>query len=242
MGRRLPPPLAVIRYDNAMESPEPNLSQVLVSAARLQELVPDAIVVGGTAAAMHAGHRLSFDHDHVVSDLADRFETVLEHLESLDDWSTARVRPGKLILGSLGGIETGIRQLRRSRPLEIEVADLGGTSLRVPTIEETLRIKAWLALTRNQTRDYLDIAALSDKIGIDKAAEVLSRIDDYYRDIYEGEDRAASQLVRQLGSPRPRDAEVTKELASYKRLESRWHSWSSVVEVLQAVAQQMVEQ
>ena len=46
----------------------------------------------------------------------------------------------------------------------------------VPTAAETLRTKAWLALTRNQTRDYLDIAALADHIGFDEAAAVL-RVD-----------------------------------------------------------------
>jgi hypothetical protein len=44
----------------------------------------------------------------------------------------------------------------------------------VPTAAETLRIKAWLALVRNQTRDYLDIAALADHIGFDEAAAVLT--------------------------------------------------------------------
>jgi hypothetical protein len=226
----------------AVPTDRSEFGQVLASAARLQELVPNAVVVGGSAAALHAGHRLSSDHDHVVADLADRFDTVLENLEALDDWSTARVRPGKLILGSLGGIETGIRQLRRSRPLEVVIVEIEDKPLRVPTPEETLRIKAWLALTRNQTRDYLDIAALSDAIGIDRAASVLSEIDEYYRDLYKGDDRAASQLVRQLGRPRPRDTEVTKELSSYKQLAPRWHDWDTVAEVLASVARRMVEQ
>ena len=107
----------------------PTLDDVLASAARLQEVIPDAVLVGGTAAAYHAGHRISLDHDHVVADLDDRFETVLDHLEALDDWSTARVHPGKIILGSLGDIESGIRQLKRSRPLEIEVARVEDTLL-----------------------------------------------------------------------------------------------------------------
>ena len=124
----------------------PSLQDVLASAARLQQIVPDAVLAGGSAAAFHAGHRLSLDHDHVIADLDDRFETILDHLESLGDWSTARAQPGKLVLGSLGGIESGIRQLRRRRPLEIQTVDVDGSALRVPTIEETLRIKAWLAV------------------------------------------------------------------------------------------------
>ncbi|MGH3912006.1 MAG: helix-turn-helix domain-containing protein [Pseudonocardiaceae bacterium] len=51
----------------------PTLMQVLRSAARLQELVPDAVLVGDSTAALYAGHRDSYDHDHVLADLADRF-------------------------------------------------------------------------------------------------------------------------------------------------------------------------
>ena len=35
----------------------PDWEAVLSSAARLQEILPDAVLVGGTAAALHAGHR-----------------------------------------------------------------------------------------------------------------------------------------------------------------------------------------
>jgi hypothetical protein len=219
----------------------PSLQDVLASAARLQQIVPDAVLVGGSAAALHAGHRLSLDHDHVIADLDDRFETILEHLESVGDWSTARAQPGKLVLGSLGGIESGIRQLRRRRPLEIETVDIDGAPLRVPTIEETLRIKAWLALTRNQTRDYLDIAALSDRLGEDDAAQVLLAIDEYYADLYEGDDRVATQVARQLADPRPRDEAVTHQLDRYRQLDSRWHDWTVVVGVCRGVAARMLE-
>lgn len=219
----------------------PSLRTVLASAARLQGLVPDAVLVGGSAAAHHAHHRVSFDHDHVVTDLAERFDTVLDHLEALDDWSTARVRAGKIILGSLGDIETGIRQLRRSRPLEIETVDIDGQALRVPTIAEILRVKAWLMLTRNQVRDHLDVAALATTMGLDAAARVLIELDAYYADIYEGDDRAASQLLRQLGDPRPRDHRVTAELDRYKQLDPRWHTWAAVTDTLGELAQRMLE-
>jgi len=213
---------------------------VLASAARLQAIVPGAVLVGGTAAAHHARHRLSLDHDHVVADLTERFDTILENLEALDEWSTARATPGKVILGSLGGIESGIRQLRRSRPLEVETVEVDGDPLRVPTLDETLRIKAWLALTRNQTRDYVDLAALATLAGVDHAARMLGGIDGYYADIYTGADRVATQLVRQLGAPQPRDRRVTTELARYRKLDPRWHDWSQVVAVTSTIARLMV--
>lgn len=219
----------------------PDLQDVLRSAARLQQIVPDAVLVGGSAAAYYARHRLSLDHGHVIADLDDRFETILDHLESLGDWSTARAQPGKLVLGSLGGIESGIRQLRRRRPLEVQTVDVDGSSLRVPTIEETLRIKAWLALTRNQTRDYLDIAALCDRLGEDESARVLLAIDEYYADLYEGDDRVATQVARQLADPRPRDETVTRQLDRYRQLDARWHDWNVVVAVCRGVAARMLE-
>jgi hypothetical protein len=219
---------------------EPSLEDVLEKAARLQELVPGAVLVGGSAAALHAHHRESRDHDHVVADLAERFDSILENLEALGDWSTARVRPGKIILGELGGIETGVRQLLRGRPLESTEIEVRGKRLRVPTAAEILRIKAWLALGRNQTRDYLDIAAIADRIGLDEAAGVLRGIDDYYADVNRRPEAVVTQLARQLADPRPRDAEVTAQLATYKALDSRWHEWSAVTAVLADLAQRMV--
>ncbi len=220
---------------------KPSLDDVVDKAARLQALVPGAVLVGGAAAALYAHHRESLDHDHVVADLEERFDSILENLEALGDWSTARVQPGKIILGELGGIETGVRQLLRSRPLESTQIELQGKRLLVPTAAEILRIKAWLAVSRNQTRDYLDIAALADHLGLDEAAVVLRDMDDYYADINRRPEAVATQLVRQLADPRPRDAEVTAQLASYKALDQRWHDWSTVKALLADLAQRMVQ-
>jgi hypothetical protein len=219
---------------------EPSLEDVLEKAAQLQVLVPGAVLVGGTAAAFHAGHRESLDHDHVVADLEERFDSILQNLEALGDWSLARAQPGKIILGELGGIETGVRQLLRSRPLESTEIEVRGKPLVIPTAAEILRIKSWLALSRNQTRDYLDIAALADGMGLDEAADVLRGIDDYYADVNRRPEAVATQLARQLADPRPRDDEVTAQLASYKALDPRWHDWATVMAVLADLAEGMV--
>ncbi len=218
---------------------KPSLEEVLGKAARLQELVPGAVLVGGSAAAFHAHHRESLDHDHVVVDLGERFDSILENLEALGDWCTAKVQPGKIILGELGGIETGVRQLLRSKPLETIEIDVQGKRLVVPTAAEILRIKAWLALSRNQTRDYLDIAALADSMGLDDAAAVLRDVDEYYADINHRPEAVVTQLVKQLADPRPRDIEVTSQLASYKALDPHWHEWSTVKAVLAGLAKML---
>jgi hypothetical protein len=133
-----------------------------------------------------------------------------------------------------------VRQLLRSRPLEIAEIDVQGERLVIPTAAEILRIKAWLALSRNQTRDYLDVAALADHMGLDEAAAVLGGIDAYYADVNRRPEAVATQLVRQLADPRPRDVEVTAQLASYKALNPRWQEWSGVRAVLADLAERMV--
>jgi len=220
---------------------QPELVEVLESAARLQKLVPDAVLVGGSAAAAYAGHRISFDHDHVVDDLRERFDVVLEALEAEGEWVTNRVRPGKIILGRIGDIEAGVRQLIRLTPLEVtELALPSGARVRVPTPDETLRIKAFLIVKRNQVRDYLDVAALADRYGIAHAAAVLDHIDDYYSDQHDGAGRGvASQVIRQLADPRPADTATIKDLARYKGLAPRWHRWSDVVAVCRLLAAAM---
>ena len=216
-------------------------SKVLESAARLQNLVPEAVLVGGSAAALHAGHRLSTDHDHVLADLRLRFESVLDAVERDDGWATNRITPGKIILGNLDGIETGVRQMIRKRPLETEVVELpAGATLTVPTADEALRIKAFLAVRRNQVRDYLDAAALSDLIGVERASAVLSGIDEYYADQIGEGDGIATQVARQFADPRPADFRVIDQLGSYKDLDERWADWSAVTTELAAVADAML--
>jgi hypothetical protein len=227
---------------HSLHDASPELLAVLESASRLQQKVPDAVLVGGSAAALYAGHRDSYDHDHVLADLSDRFEVVLDALESEGEWVTNRVVPGKIILGRLGDVEAGVRQMIRIRPLEtVQVTLPSGRALTVPTAEETLRIKGFLIVRRNQTRDYLDVAALADRYGILEAAEVLARIDDYYADQHGGGRGVAAQLVRQLADPRPKDSSVTRQLSAYRNLASRWTDWGEVRSVCGQLAADMLE-
>ena len=220
---------------------DPQFVALLESAAHLQRLVPGAVLVGGSAAILYADHRESHDHDHVVADLADRFEMVLEAVEEDEGWATNRVTPGKVILGNLDGIEAGVRQMLRKAPLEVTTISLpSGEEVTVPTIEETLRIKAFLIVRRNQTRDYLDLAALSESVGADQASEILDKIDEYYADQRGDGDGIASQLVRQLSDPQPADQDVIDQLPSYRRLRKQWSDWGAVTEALGEVAVKMV--
>jgi hypothetical protein len=208
---------------------EPEFGDVLAAAAHLQELFDDAVLVGGTAAAVHAAHRVSFDADHVLTDLRERFDALLDALETTDGWATARVTRPVLVLGRLDGIETGIRQLIRRRPLEVEVVEIDGSFIRIPTLPEMARIKGWLVLRRNALRDHIDLVALAERLG-DDAPGVLVRIDEYYEDqLGGGGRRAATQLAKQLADPRPYDLDGV-DLSRYRRLVPRWRSWRAVAD------------
>ncbi len=215
------------------------LQRVLKSAARLQQVVPDAVLVGGSAAALHAGHRDSYDHDHVLADLVERYEQVLEAVEATEGWATSvrASKPPFTIMGRLGGVEAGLRQMRRTRPLETQKVAVGTDAVVVaPTAPEALRVKAFLVVQRNVVRDYLDVVALADHVGLDTAVEVLSGIDDYYDDRSGESGSVLTSLVAALADPQPRDTEVTEELSRYKGLEERYHRWATVVDMCRSLA------
>ena len=134
------------------------------------------------------------------------------------------------ILGSLDGVEAGLRQLRRTRPLETTKFEIDAdTRVIVPTIEEMLRVKAYLVVQRNYVRDYLDVVGLVDVIGTEQAVIVLGQIDAYYTDRSDEFGSVLTTLVTKLADPSPRDTDVINELSDYKGLDPRWHEWSSVV-------------
>ena len=209
--------------------------RVLAASVRLQQLVPDAVLVGDSAAALHVGHRVSLDDDHVIRDLAERFDEILDALEASDGWVTSRVKRPVLILGSLEGIETGIRQLIRQRPLEVEEVATPTGHIRVPTLREMTRVKGWLILQRNATRDFLDFAAMADRLGTDAPSAVIE-MDDYYVD-QRGPDgrRIATQLAKQLSEPMPYDLS-TMDLRHYRGLLPRWQEWPEVLAVCRQMA------
>jgi hypothetical protein len=219
-----------------MEQKEEFLRQVdelLFAAARLSSLLPNAVLVGGTAAAVHAGHRLSLDNDFALHDLRDRYQEVLDRIEAQDDWQRARLTFPVVIFGNFHGVETTLRQLLRTKPLETTEIETPGGKLRIPTLEEMIRVKAWLALTRNAYRDYLDLAALSDLAGDEKTRGALAPFDEFYADVdAKGVVRGVSpllQLSRQLYDPRPYDLTKISEMVRYKAVADRWNTPEAVL-------------
>ena len=207
---------------NSILAELPDWERLLAAERHLQHLVPGAVLVGGTAAAVHAGHRLSMDGAHVLGDLRERFDDVLAALESAAGWQTGRVRRPVLILGQLDGILTGIRQLRRTRPLDTE--EIAG--LRVPTLAEMARIKAWLLATRHTVRDYLDTVVLFERLGEDGVVAALRPFDAVYRQPTDLSPLA--EVAERLADATPSDvAEI--DLHAYRGLKPPWNDWTFVV-------------
>jgi hypothetical protein len=205
----------------AAERELPDWERLLAAERHLQHLVPGAVLVGGTAAALHAGHRVSMDGDHVLEDLRERFDAVLAALESAAGWRTDRLQRPVLILGQLDGMLTGIRQLRRTRPLETE--EVAG--LRVPTLAEMARIKAWLLAARHSVRDYLDTVVLFERLGEDGVAAALRPFDDIYRQA--GSASPLAEVGERLAAAAPRDLPEI-DLRSYRGLQPPWNDWHHV--------------
>jgi hypothetical protein len=205
----------------------PDWETLLAHAAALQAKIPSAILVGETAAAIHARHRFSIDHDHVVAGLSNNYETAIRALESMVGWRTNRRVKGKVILGEVNRIAAGLRNQRRSAPLETTEVSVPGGRIRLPTIGEMLRIKAFLTVDRNATRDYLDVAALSHHMGLKKSALALERMNELYFEFAgEGGDMLTSIVIK-LSAPDPYDL-TDVDLTEYRGIVAPWNNWRSV--------------
>jgi len=201
----------------------PEWERLLAAERHVQNLVPGTVLVGGTAAALHLGHRRSHDGDHVLSDLRDRFDQVLRSLESAAGWQTERVQPPVLILGQMQGILTGIRQLRRTEPLETELV----SGLRVPTLDEMARIKAWLLGTRHTVRDYLDTVVLFERLGEEGVCRALPSFDRMYRQLSGASPLA--EVAERLAAAKPGDLALV-DVRTYRGLAPPWNDWKHVEE------------
>ena len=214
----------------------PAWEKLLAHAATLQTKVPGAILFGGTAAALHARHRFSLDHDHVIENLGRNYGKAIAGLESIVGWRTNRRIKGKLVLGDVDNVAAGLRNQGRSAPLEtMDISISGGRKLKIPTVEEMLRVKTFLVVQRNATRDYLDVAALSHHLGPAASARSLERMSELYAEFAgEGGDMLTTVVVKHA-SPDPYDL-TEIDLGEYKGIIAPWNDWRAVEDQCRAVA------
>jgi RND superfamily putative drug exporter len=96
--------------------------------------------------------------------------------------------------------------VRRLSPMETTNVLLPtGDRLQIPTGAETLRLKCYLIMCRNNARDYAEFADLVESMETRTAAEVLSGMDRYYSGQRLRNQWVATQLVRRLADPHPSD-------------------------------------
>ena len=96
--------------------------------------------------------------------------------------------------------------VRRLSPMETTNVQLPtGDRLQVPTGAETLRLKSYLIMCRNTTRDFTEFAELVESMETQTAAVVLTGMDRYYCGQRSKKQWVATQLVRRLADPHPSD-------------------------------------
>ena len=117
---------------------------------------------------------------------------------------------------------TGIRQLRRTRPLQTESRD----GLIVSTLAEMVRIKAWLLATRYTTRDYLDLVVLLERLGESDLPPAFRDFDELYEQL--APVSVLSEVVERLAEASPVDSGQVN-LSSYKGLLAPWNDWEHLV-------------
>lgn len=130
-------------------------------------------------------------------------------------WGDRPVHPVTLWRGRLSvaidALEAGARtsdrpHYARRSPVETTHVQLPtGDRLQVPTGAETLRLKGYLIMCRNSSRDFAEFADMVDTLEPETAAVVLAGMDRYYCCQPPRPQCIASELVRQLADPNPSD-------------------------------------
>jgi len=208
-------------------------ARVLEEGKALQGHLPwlEMVAVGGTAAAVHAQHRYSTDVDQVTPRLSGEFEEVKEALSSWEGWQLNRQNRPWLLLGERHGVQLGLRQQRRIITLErVQIDDLI-----VPTIEETSRIKAFLCTDRQVVRDFLDLAALADRLGDDRAIDALR----FLNVLYEGAgNQSCITRLAEVTQQAPLDLDRV-DLSTYHGIQSPYDDWQYVERRCKEVARRL---
>jgi uncharacterized membrane protein YdfJ with MMPL/SSD domain len=102
--------------------------------------------------------------------------------------------------------ETDHPTFARRSPVETTHVQLPtGDRLQIPTGAETLRLKGYLIMSRNSSRDFAEFAELVDTMEAATAALVLAGMDRYYCCQSPRRQWIATQLVRRLADPHPTD-------------------------------------
>ncbi len=223
--------LVIIPDDiSALAASGSDLRMVVKSAAKLKNLAPDTITVADPLAFSGClGHRIKGGNGSQPSRRPARVNGVTNGRAHRNGGANGngkalppRLRPvhpvtmwrGRLSV-ALDALETKADAARtpmeRSSPMETTNVQLPtGDRLQIPTGAETLRLKSYLIMCRNSTRDYAEFAELVDSMDTQTAAVVLAGMDRYYCGQQSKKQWVATQLVRRLADPQPTDEHDTR--------------------------------
>lgn len=209
--------------------------KVVAEGTKLQKHLPwlDMIAVGGTASALHAGHRISFDVDFITRNLSENFDAILEKVTEWSEWKTNRATAPVIILGEANDIELGIRQSFRSKP----IATIEKEGLRIPTLGECFKIKAYLVGKRRATRDFVDTCALLDLIPERLATTFLDEMDNDFPPVDKLSNTSHLAENIRLG---PKDLQKV-DLKKFKGLIAPYNEWAYVDQRLRTMSLQLTK-
>ena len=230
-----------------------DLRMVVKSAAKLKNLAPDTITVAdplalGGCLPASSSRSAALTNGHTGRPYAPqrRNERLDEPGRQGRTAQPAGVHPVTMWRGrlsvALDALETEADAERapveRHSPMETTNVQLPtGDRLQIPTGAETLRLKSYLVMCRNTTRDFAEFAELVDSMETQTAAVVLASMDRYYCGDRSRKQWVATQLVRRLADPQPSDEHDTRMSGPEAEAD-----WAKVRERCLSVAVAMLEE
>lgn len=194
-----------------------DLRTVVKSAAKLKSLAPQCITVtdplafsGCQPRKVLGSSRLRDSEEHLTVAVGNRAhgKTVAVRLPKhpVTMWRGRLEVALDALAVQAGATDNSRFPIQRCSPMETTNVLLPtGDRLQIPTGAETLRLKSFLIMARNTSRDYTEFVDLVDAMDLQTAAEVLSSMDRYYSCELARTRWVAAQLVRRLAEPYPSD-------------------------------------
>jgi RND superfamily putative drug exporter len=238
---------------SSLAFPSSDVRMVVKSAAKLKDLAPNAITVADPLAFSGCGRRNGKPAGYGTA--ADKNGdggrgSLLPHGSSPArssrgsrknmPWAGRGVHPVTMWRGRLSVALDALEMdahaaappVERSSPVETTSVQLPtGDRLQIPTGAETVRLKGYLLMCRNSSRDYSEFAELVETMDTRTAALVLAGMDKYYCGQQPRTRWVATQLVRRLADPRPSDDAVDPDV-----------DWAEVKQRCLSVAVAMLEE
>ena len=213
--------------------PGSEIKMVVKSAARLRNLAPDAICVADplalTGCARAGDAPVAREATRVTAHRAGGRAHGTGNGRKSVSWAGRGLHPVTLwrdrLSVALDALEVDAHThppVERRSPVETTKVQLPtGDRLQIPTGAETLRMKSYLLMCRNTSRDYAEFAEMVEAMDTQTAATVLTGMDEHYCGRQRTQQWVASQLVRRLADPRPDDDAAAEASVDWTQVRKR---------------------